>query len=52
MTNLEWIRTLDAGKLARFLCSNMDCKDCFASQHCSFGKNGMVEWLKAGVESD
>ena len=52
MTNLEWIRTLDAKELAKFLCSNMDCSDCFASQYCSLGKNGVIEWLKDGVKHD
>lgn len=52
MTNFEWIKAMGVGELAKFLCSNMECSKCFASDSCSFGDNGMVKWLKAGGEND
>lgn len=51
MTNFEWIKAMDLKNLAKFLCSNMECSKCFASENCSFGVNGMIEWLKAGGEN-
>lgn len=52
MSNFERIKTMDAEQLAKFLCRNMECERCFASEYCSYGANGVLRWLKAGGEND
>ena len=50
MTLLERIKTADASELASFLCKmyvrSGTCDGCPAEGLCSFGHNGMLNWLK------
>jgi hypothetical protein len=50
LTNFEWIKSLDLTKLAKLFCDHLECHKCPVGEYCSFGKNGMIEWLKAGDE--
>ena len=50
MTLLERIKSADASELASFLCAmyrrSYTCAGCPAEELCSFGHNGMLNWLK------
>ena len=50
MTLLERIKTADASELASFLCAmyrrSCRCDGCPAEELCSYGHNGMLNWLK------
>lgn len=50
MTLLERIKTADASELASFLCAmyrrSYTCAGCPAEGLCSYGNNGMINWLK------
>lgn len=51
MTNFDWIKSLDLVQLAKLFCEHLECHKCPVREHCSFGHNGMVAWLKAGGEN-
>lgn len=47
MTNLEWVRNMDAEQLARDIiaaCDHYDCAECPKYSTCTEGKDAM-EWL-------
>ena len=58
MTRYEYMKNIGLEKLAQFLCDMMDsnypggCGSCPAEEHCSFGHNGFIEWLKQEMKTD
>lgn len=52
-TNAERIRAMSDEELGKFLCGLVgDCGTCPATDHCSFGKTGMVKWVKLPAKED
>ncbi len=55
MTNYEFLKRANLNCMADTLCnlmgcSEVDCKNCIASDHCSHGHTGFIEWLKEEAE--
>lgn len=58
MTNYEFIKQASAEQLTKFLCfvismnENAEdaCGECFASNECFIGQNGIGEWLSSEYE--
>ena len=51
MTNADKIRAMTDEELAKFLCQKTKCHICYGEEYCSFGQNGLLEWLKQEAET-
>ena len=57
MKQSDRIRAMTDGELARFLCNltsneEINCPNCIATDYCSFGHNGFIDWLRKEADDD
>ena len=56
MTNFEWIKAMDDGDLAVWLCSLFTAEDCLMKcpgyEYCHAGYKGLIGWLRAERKED
>jgi len=51
MTNADRIRSMTDEELSAFLCNmGQECNQCIATDYCSLGHTGMLDWLKKEVK--
>lgn len=50
-TNADRIRSMTDEELSAFLCNmGQECNQCIATDYCSLGHTGMLDWLKKEVD--
>ena len=50
-TNADRIRNMTDEELSAFLCNmGQECDQCIATDYCSLGHTGMLDWLKKEVK--
>jgi hypothetical protein len=59
MTNFEFIKSMNIDELASLLCDlseaggdSFGCASCIAKDYCSFGHNGMKDFLESEVSKE